>query len=574
MSDLSILLTSKEYAPYTKYWTKKLSSISEPFTLGRKETIKTEREMSSLTFSLGTHQQEVMKKLTQGKALETFIIFLSGYYLLFAKYSGNHHIIVDSPLFNQVNFDNLLVSKVFLLENIDFDNTLKELIIKVNHTVTQSYKYQNFPLATVAQEEDNIQTNVFISFAEIHRATPIPLDSYDFIIEVECSQLALTYNTACFSEDFVQNLTHHYNNILAAYTNVNTCLNEVSLLSESEKQQVLITFNNTQTTYPRDKSIVELFEAQVAKTPEATAIVFADNALIYQELNEKANQLAHYLRTHYHIQPDDFVGILLERSEWMVIAILGILKAGGAYLPIEPDNPIARVQLMLDDSQTAVVLTHQVYVKKFKQAVDIKNLFEVILPDISKHNPTLVNKATDLAYVMYTSGSTGTPKGVLVEHRGVVRLVKNANYTDIKLNDRILQLSNYAFDGSTFDIFGAILNGATLYLFPQELLLSIEELCAFIVHNHINITFITTALFNQIVDVDHTVIAQFDKIYFGGQDASLAHIKTALQHRKHAEAIVHVYGPTEGTTFSTYYVMAISHFWDDEMNRLKSEVFG
>ena len=157
--------------------------------------------------------------------------------------------------------------------------------------------------------------------------------------------------------------------------------------------------------------------------------------------------------------------------------------------------------------------------------------------------------------MMYTSGSTGKPKGVLVEHRSVVRLVKNTNYTSIKTTDNILQLSNYAFDGSTYDIFGALLNGATLYMITPDLLYSIEGLCAFIAEKNINITFITTALFNKIIDTDPKVITCFDKLYFGGQDASLKHIKKALTYRKNEDSIVHVYGPTENTTFSTYYIV-------------------
>ncbi|MFH1537854.1 MAG: amino acid adenylation domain-containing protein, partial [bacterium] len=291
-----------------------------------------------------------------------------------------------------------------------------------------------------------------------------------------------------------------------------------------------------------------------------TAVVFRGNRLNYRELNERANRMASLLREKYHVRPDDLVGLILDRSEWMIVSIFGILKAGGAYLPIEPDLPLPRIQYMLDDAESPVVITTKSREGEFKTLARQNKL--VFIEDLVEEmrgapggNPERVNKPADLVYVMYTSGSTGMPKGVLVEQRNVVRLVKDTNYTDIKPGDNLLQLSTYAFDGSTYDIFGALLNGAALHVAPKDVVLSLEALCDFIAENKINVTFMTPVLFNKIIDIKPETIGSFDKMYLGGQTLSPKHMRKAAKYRKSEDSLVNAYGPTEATTFSNYYVV-------------------
>jgi len=556
MNKHNILLTSQEYLPHRNYWQEQLKELPHHFSIKiLKNNRKTDLKRENITFPFNPTQQAIVSKLTQGRALETFIILLSAYTILLAKYAGHSQCIIDTPLLKRDNLTTAQTDTVTLITTVNFENTIKELIVQTNQIVTQSYKYQNFPIQLAATQLTGKLpfTQFFAYFSEIHTQLPI-LDAYDLVIAFDHSALTISYNSILFSVDFITNFANHYQNILANFANVNTSLKNITLLDETERQQILFDLNATQTNYPIDKNISQLFEAQVKITPNAVAIVFENTTLTYQALNEKTNQLAHYLHAHYQIQPDDFIAIILDRSEYMIIAILAILKAGGAYLPIEPDAPKARTQLMLDECHISIILTSSQYADQFKQAIDLPKLLSSLIDENNQNLPSL-NQSTDLAYIMYTSGSTGKPKGVLVQQKGVIRLVKNTNYTAIKPSDHLLQLSNYAFDGSTYDIFAALLNGASLFLFPKELLLSIENLCHFIINHQINITFITTALFNKIIDINPSVISQFDKIYFGGQEASLKHVKIALQYRKNPDSIVHVYGPTENTTFSTYYVI-------------------
>jgi len=565
MSNRNVIFTDKAFSPYKKFWSEQISIITNPYKLKSASNTfvpLSDKRLETIYYTLQKEQQEIISNISQDRPLEVFIVLLSICNILLSKYSNTNEIIINSPLLNKGKLDNIFEPEISLIEKLQPDVSIKDLIIQINNTISQSYKYQNFPMDIIFRQHtiDNIHTNVFIQFNEIHIDHALS-NKYDLIINVnrlaksQHIQLKIDYNIDMFNNIFMTNLTCHFQNIIDHFKDVNTPIKDIDIISNQEKYQIIEKFNDNKSSYPDHKTIIDIFEEQVEKTPDSTAVFFNEKKLTYIALNEHANRLAHYLKNTYHICPNDFVGIILERSDKMIIAILGILKSSGAYLPIEPDIPEKRIQHMLNDANISVVLTQ----KKFKNL--LHNQVPIFLDDFFNHpsefNKNLEhnNKASDLAYVMYTSGSTGRPKGVLVEHRSVVRLVKNTNYTSIHTGDKILQLSNYAFDGSTYDIFGALLNGASLYMITTDLLYSIDGLCAFIADNNINITFITTALFNKIIDTEPEVIACFDKIYFGGQDASLKHIKKALMYRKNEDSIVHVYGPTENTTFSTYYIV-------------------
>ncbi|MFC2146220.1 amino acid adenylation domain-containing protein, partial [Acidobacteriota bacterium] len=279
-----------------------------------------------------------------------------------------------------------------------------------------------------------------------------------------------------------------------------------------------------------------------AKNPDSIAVIGRAQdkvrcALSYNELNEKAGQLAQVLREK-GIQPDITVGLMVERSLEMIIGIMGILKAGGAYLPIDPACPQERIDYMLNDSGAKILLTQQ-------EIVGISSIHpSTLLPFLPSQS--------SLAYIIYTSGSTGKPKGILTTHYNAVRVVKNTNYIVLNDNDVILQLSNYAFDGSIFDIYGALLNGGRLVLMSKEEVLDIKRLSSLIVRESISAFFTTTALFNAIVDLGIECLASVRKILFGGERVSEAHVKRAFDFLGPGR-ILHVYGPTETTVFASCY---------------------
>ncbi|OMI08000.1 hypothetical protein BVL54_19720 [Bacillus paralicheniformis] len=321
-------------------------------------------------------------------------------------------------------------------------------------------------------------------------------------------------------------------------------------MTENEKELILH-FNNTKTDYPKNKTLHELFEEQAMKTPDQTALVFGAQRMTYRELNKKANQTARLLREK-GIGRGSVAAIIAERSFEMIIGIIGILKAGGAYLPIDPETPKDRMAFMLSDTKAAVLLTQGKAADGIDCEADIVQLDKKASDGFSKEPLSSVNDSGDTAYIIYTSGSTGTPKGVVTPHYSVIRVVQNTNYIDITEDDVILQLSNYSFDGSVFDIFGALLNGASLVMIEKEALLNINRLGSAINEEKVSVMFITTALFNIIADLHVDCLSNLRKILFGGERASIPHVRKVLNHVGR-DKLIHVYGPTESTVYATYY---------------------
>ncbi|MEH2165184.1 MAG: amino acid adenylation domain-containing protein [Nostoc sp.] len=304
------------------------------------------------------------------------------------------------------------------------------------------------------------------------------------------------------------------------------------------------------------KCIHQLFETQVERTPNAIAVVFEDKQLTYRELNQQANCLAHHLKT-LGVGPEVLVGICVERSLEMVVGLLGILKAGGAYVPLDPKYPTERLSFMLFDTQLSVLLTQEKLVESLP-----KHQVRVLCLDTDWQSISLANQENlnstvsteNLSYVIYTSGSTGTPKGVAVTHRAVNRLVLNTNYIQLTPSDRVAQAANIAFDAATFEIWGALLNGAKLIIITQSVLLSPQEFAINIREHEVSVLFLTTALFNQLASFVPQAFSSLRYLLFGGEAVDPSWVLEVI-NKGAPQRLLHVYGPTESTTFTTWYLV-------------------
>ncbi|WP_367387265.1 amino acid adenylation domain-containing protein [Bacillus vallismortis] len=320
---------------------------------------------------------------------------------------------------------------------------------------------------------------------------------------------------------------------------------------QSEINPVLLhRYNETKTDYPKNMTINQLFEEQARMNPDHIAIVYGSQQMTYKELNEQSNQIAKILRCK-GVNSSEIVGLMTDRSLEMIIGLIGILKSGGAYLPIDPESPQQRINHMLNDTNAKLLLTQEKYRDSIQNDIEIINLNDDY-SEVDNTNLEKINDSNDTAYIIYTSGSTGIPKGVVISHYNAIRVVRDTNYIKINENDIVLQLSNFSFDGSIFDIFGALLNGAKLILVDKDTVVDIKKLGALIKHENISIMFITTALFNVLVDLDISCLKNIRKILFGGERVSVSHAKKALDYLG-KDKIIHVYGPTESTVFTTYY---------------------
>ena len=283
------------------------------------------------------------------------------------------------------------------------------------------------------------------------------------------------------------------------------------------------------------------------------ALVFDDETLTYQELNLRANRLAHYLISS-GAGPESVIGVQAERSVDMVVGLLAILKSGGAYLPLDLEYPEGRLSFMIEDAEVEIVLTQRNLAGRLPQGNarlvfldDARNVMDERFDD----NPVSDVTADNLAYVIYTSGSTGVPKGIEIPHRGVTRLVMNTDYVRLKAGDRIAQASNSSFDAATFEIWGALLCGGQLIGQKKEDGLSARSFAGRLAQQGVDSLFLTTALFNQLAGEEPAIFNAIRDLLFGGEMADPSKVRELLKHGGPAR-LLHVYGPTESTTFATW----------------------
>ncbi len=411
--------------------------------------------------------------------------------------------------------------------------------------------FENYPLDEASKHK--------FGDLEISKVTGVEQTNYPLTaIVIPGSQLfiRIIYDAERFEADTISRMLGHLQTLLEAIaSNPYQRLSEIALLTKAEKYQLLEEWNDTKTNYPADKCIGRLFEEQVDKNPQAIAAIYEDGQLTYQQLNSRANQLARHLQS-LGVKPEVLVGVYIERGLDTIVAMLGILKAGGAYLPLDPTYPQERLAYMIEDAAVSVLLTKSELTAKLPSyQVKVVCLDDAkLISDYSTDNPTTAVTSSNLAYVIYTSGSTGKPKGVAVPQQAIVRLVKQTNYLQLRQNECFAQASNANFDAATFEIWGALLNGYKLVGLTKEIMLSPEQLREHLTRYQITILFITTALFNQLVSAQTDIFTSLRTILFGGEAINPSWVEAVLKNGP-PERLLHVYGPTESTTFATWYLI-------------------
>ena len=319
--------------------------------------------------------------------------------------------------------------------------------------------------------------------------------------------------------------------------------------SKSAHLQPLRACADSWTTYPRDSTVAQIFEEIARSHANSTALMCGEENISYGELNTRANRLANRLRD-LNVGPETLVGCCLERSVALIVSLLAILKAGGAYVPIDPAYPRERFELLLADARPAVMLTQRSLATTVLAGYCASPLLFVddIDTSLPASNPEPAGSATSLAYVMYTSGSTGVPKGVMVENRSIVRLVKNTNFCRFSANEVFLQFAPVSFDASTFEIWGALLNGARLVIMPPTAC-SLQELGRVIRSHGVTTLWLTAGLFNLMVEERLEDLRSVRQLLAGGDVLSPWHVQHALENLSDCR-LINGYGPTENTTFT------------------------
>ena len=561
-------------------------------------------------FSINSNLSQKIRTLTQQSDATLFMTMLAAFVILLYRCSGQDDILIGSPMAgrNRQEIQSLIgyfVNTVVLRTKLTGNPNFREILNQVRQVATDAHNYQDIPynqVVEVLNPQRNLSYNpVFqILFDLQHSLTDklqlpgLTLQPFlgehstskfdlSLIIEDRGTELigAWEYSSDLFTQETISRITENFQTLLnGIVNNPETPINQLPIISAFEQQQILEKWNNTQQDYPESFCIHELLTQQVIKTPDAIAVKFGNQQLTYTQLNQKANQLANYLQ-NCGVTSEVLVGLYLERSLDILIAILAILKAGGAYLPLDPKYPQTRLTDILNDSQVSIILTQEKLLTSLSSPLPRGEtpltpyqgkiiLLDTDLTIISQQNietPISAIKPDNLAYVIYTSGSTGKPKGVMITHQNIINHATSIiDKYQINSHDRILQFTTFIFDVAAEEIFPAWLSGATLIICPQEMVTNLIEFSQFLAQESLTVVNLPTPYWQEwVLEIDRKVsqIPDSLRLVITGSDQVLPE-KLALWQKLVTEKRqniqwINAYGLTETTITSTVYQLPVNY---------------
>lgn len=587
-------LQGKVFDEQVNYWKENLASV-EPLNTPTdrprppRQTFAGDRVPLSLPESLTI----AINALSLQCNVTPFMTLLAAFQVLLYRYTGQEDITVGSPIANRSRSElefliGFFVNTLVLRSDLSGAPSFNDLLARVRHTCLSAYAHQDLPFEKLVEAlnpvRDQSRNPLFQAMFVLQNATqpvagPPSLQIAPVEIESTRSQFDLSlflreregrfigyieYNKDLFNRDRIERMIGHFQVLLEGIVaDPEQSIATLPILTESERQRILVDWNNTAADYPKDKCIHQLFEEQVERTPNAEALVFDDERVTYGELNRRANQLAHHL-IGLGVGPEKLVGLCLDRSIEMVVGLLGILKAGGAYVPLEPAYPTERLRFMLEDAGCDVLLTQRGFLAQFSEspvndggnpAIEnpkskIKNLvcFDHDWPEIAQQRDENLASATEsrnLAYVIYTSGSTGKPKGVAIEHRNTANLLHWAKsvYSPSELAG-VLAATSICFDLSVFELFLPLISGGKVIL--AENALRLHNLKA---KNEITLVNTVPSVMAQLLTLG-PLPSSVCTVNLAGELLK-TELVNCLYEQPSVDKVYDLYGPTETTTYTT-----------------------
>jgi len=573
------------------YWENALAGHEMfDFPTDRPRPARVSYDGDSYTIRLDPKLSNALRNEVRSLGTTAYSLFLSGFFILLGKYSGQSDIIIGTPTANRqyVQLENLIgffVNSTVLRCRLTPDLDIRGLIEHTAASLSDLQLHQDLPFEKLIEllhiEKDPSRHPLFqIMFSLQSFGGDAAAGALDFMTPVDTSGLytsakfdltllvddakdliscEFNYATSLFEHETIARLADHYREILTIMVSgATTRIKDIPLLSPAERDKMLYDWNATEDLYPRDTTIVQMFEEQVQKMPDHTALVFEGEKWSYREINGRANQLAHTIRRDYaeltgqEITGDTLIGIYIERSVHMIVGILGILKAGAAYVPFDLADPEKRLRFKIHDCACRMMLTSSNCIGDLVFLTDQETqpvAIDAYLEEIEKSpdaNPVHVNTSRDLAYVIYTSGSTGTPKGVMIEHYGVVNLaLSHGKRFGMDEGFRILQFAATSFDASVSTLFCGLLNGGCLYLCDEEVRKDVHKLAGFIDDHEINLIDIPAKLL-ELMPRDRE-FSNLGHIITAGEVCD----KETMDYWSDRVGLVNAYGPTEATVCTT-----------------------
>jgi tyrocidine synthetase-3 len=537
-----------------------------PQTAGRVFTCKLEHAL-----------REGLEQLSEKEGVTLFMTLLSVFKVLLFRYSGQEDLCAGIAVAGRSRrateelvgfFVNMLVIRTMVKGTLSFS----ELLQQVKQHTLEAYAHQDVPFELVAERllkvRDSSRHPLFQAafiLQNLPKTPDIVLDDvavqleepvytaskFDISFEITANKnifsLRIEYSSVLFDETTIHQLAAHYEQLLKSV--VLSPLEQVQqlrMLQEEEQQQLLETFNHTSHPFRDDQTITGLIEAQAAKTPEAAALVFKGKYFTFKEVNERANRLAAWLRKYHEIHPDDLIGVQLERSEWLVIALLAVLKSGGAYVPVDPEFPATRIAQIIKESRCKVLLNGEL-LQQFREE---EMRFDGV-------NLPVVNTPDNLIYVIYTSGSTGTPKGVMMEHRSIVnRLQWMWEHYQFTARDIILQKTNVTFDVSVWEIFMPLCMGARMVLCERDDIRSPQRLQTLIAAQQVSCLHFVSGMLDAFMSAlfKAGAPAELNSLRLVITSGEALRADTVHQWYRYMQAPLHnLYGPTEAAVDVTFF---------------------
>ncbi|KJS29781.1 MAG: hypothetical protein VR64_19125 [Desulfatitalea sp. BRH_c12] len=501
-------LEAPETQAMSAYWREKLSGAGTSvldlpldFPRPRLQTYMGE----NVLFSLDERPTAGLNALAQTHDASMFMIVLALVKTLLHRYTGQQDIVVGSPvacrnhpdLEDQIGF---YANTLALRDHIDGRASFAAVLEKVKKTTIDAFDHQHYPFDRLVDDLDLARDpgraplfDVMVVYREEEKTanqdaplaiTAVEIDAgtsrFDLTFEITQSagtlRIALNYNTDLFRSATIARMATHFSMLTEAIlTDAGTAIQQLDMLAPAEKRLLTETFNDTRAAYPADKTLVDLFEDKVAKSPDHIAVILKEGALSYRELHERSRDLARVLVAKYRVRPQEIVGLMVDRNEWSIVGLLGIMMAGAAYLPVDASYPGARIDYMLADSGCRVLLSEEKYIGSAGRiassvtTVGLETVFAAFDRTGADQGLPPRPAPDSLAYVIYTSGSTGLPKGVLIEHAGFVNMALDQIRTfGVAAQDRVLQFASASFDAALSEVFMALLAGAAVVVVPKE----------------------------------------------------------------------------------------------------------
>ncbi len=530
----------------------------------------------SRDLSVALHDE--LKAVSRQEGVTLYMLLLSCFYALLYRYSQQTDICIGTPIANRSRLEcepliGFFVNTVVMRANPAGDLSFRSLLQQVRERSLVAHAHQDLPFERLVEElqperstADGPLFRVVFNFentppadlqleglnATVNEAEAVTA-KFDLMLTMRETEAGLRfvfeYTDDLFEAVTIEQMSLHFDQLLTGVV-ADPNRELADLLLTPQEQIQLLEWSETHSNYPRDKSVSELFEEQVERTPDAIAVTYQDQQLTYAELNQRANQLAHYL-TAQGVKAESIVGILMDRSLEVVIALLGTLKAGAAYLPLDPAYPRSRLAFMISETAPVLLLTQELWQQRLPElssnALCLDSEWSACASQ-SIANPVLAISPEQLAYVMYTSGSTGLPKGVSVRHRGIVRLVIDSSYVKLDEQEVLFQYAPLSFDAATFEIWGSLLNGCRLAMMKAGRA-SLQELGEEIRSQRVTTLWLTASVFHLMVEEQLEDLHSVRQMIAGGDVLAAADVRRMLE--KHSDSVVtNGYGPTEGTTFT------------------------